>query len=132
MKTLALVAVLTVALVLAGVARWKSAPTVLVFPNASSRETYFTLHNILPAQGMTKGKGAKVGILDHYFALEDHPDLYAGGMNFLGDGRNDELTKLSSHGYWMALVLHEVAPEARIYALNVASSDEQEMVDAIS
>ncbi len=131
MKTFVLLAVLTAAMLLAGVAIWTNRQNVLVFPNANSRETYFTLHNLLPAQGMTKGRGAKVGILDHYFALNDHPDLYAGGMNFLGDSRTDELTKLASHGYWMALVLHEVAPEASIYALNAASTDEKEMVDAI-
>lgn len=132
MKTFAAVTGLTAAILLLAVAVWTRRPNTLVFPNANSRETYFTVHNILPAQGMTKGKGAKVGILDHYFALEEHSDLYAGGMNFLGDGRNDELTKISSHGYWMALVLHEIAPEARIYALNTASTDEGQMVDAIT
>jgi len=106
-------------------------PQSLVFPNANSRLTYFTVHNILPAHAISKGAGVKVGILDHYFALQQHSDLYTGGMNFLGDSRSDELNKLSSHGYWLALTLREIAPEAQIYALNAASSDEAEMVGAI-
>jgi len=106
-------------------------PQIIVFPNANSRMTYFTLHNLLPAHAISKGAGVKVGILDHYFGMNEHADLFAGGQNFLGDGRSDELTGKSSHGYWLALTLREIAPEAQIYALNAASNDEAEMVGAL-
>jgi hypothetical protein len=97
---------------------WGDDPnSVLVFPGANSRETYFTLHNIKAAQLLSKGNGIKVGILDHSFATELHPKLYAGGKNFVKD--NEELlTKKEWHGYWMATVLREIAPEVEIYALN--------------
>lgn len=91
--------------------------SVLVFPGANGRETYFTLHHIKEAQAISKGKGCKVGVLDHSFGMTLHPDLYAGGKNFVVGGENF-LTKREWHGYWMALVFHEIAPEAEIYALN--------------
>jgi hypothetical protein len=91
--------------------------SVLVFPGANSRETYFTLHHIKEAQAISKGKGCKVGILDHSFGVSLHPNLYAGGQNFVKGGE-EFLTKREWHGYWMATVLHEIAPEAEIYALS--------------
>lgn len=91
--------------------------SVRVFPGANSRETYFTLHQIREAQSISKGKGCKVGILDHSFGLARHSDLYAGGMNFVQD-EDEFLYQREWHGYWMATVLHEIAPEAEIYALN--------------
>ncbi len=106
-------------------------PLVLVFPNANSRLTYFTVHNIVPAQSISKGAGVKVGILDHHFGLDEHKDLYAGGTNFLAESRKDELTRISSHGYWLALTLKEIAPEAQIHGLNAISSDEGETVGAL-
>jgi subtilisin family serine protease len=92
-------------------------PSVLVFPGANSRENYFTLHNIKAAQLLSKGNGVKVGILDHSFATELHPKLYAGGQNFV-KGNEELLTRKEWHGYWMATVLREIAPEVKIYALN--------------
>lgn len=62
--------------------------SVLVFPGANSRETYFTMHNIKEAQAISQGKGCKIGILDHSFGMAVHPKLYAGGKNFVID--NDE------------------------------------------
>lgn len=98
---------------------WGDDPnSVLVFPGANSRETYFSLHKIREAQLSSKGKGIKVGILDHSFGTALHPKLYAGGKNFLKDEEEELLTKQEWHGYWMALVLREIAPEAEIYALN--------------
>jgi hypothetical protein len=94
--------------------------SVVVMPGANSRETYFTMHHIKEAQAITKGKGSKVGILDHSFGLALHPDLYAGGRNFVVDS-DEFLSKREWHGYWMALVLHEIAPEAKIFALNTHS-----------
>ena len=97
---------------------WGDDPnSVLVFPGANSRETYFSLHKIREAQLNAKGKGIKVGILDHSFGTMLHPNLYAGGKNFVKN--NEEfLTKREWHGYWMATVLREIAPEGEIYALN--------------
>jgi hypothetical protein len=94
--------------------------SVVVLPGANSRETYFTLHHIREAQAISKGKGCKVGVLDHSFGMSLHPDLYAGGKNFVVDS-DEFLTKREWHGYWMAIVLHEIAPEAQIYALNTVS-----------
>jgi len=95
-------------------------PSVLVFPGANSRDTYFTMHHIREAQAISQGKGCKVGILDHSFGIALHPELYAGGKNFVVDS-DEYLTKREWHGYWMAVVLHEIAPQAEIYALNTHS-----------
>lgn len=108
-----------------------SAQEVLVFPGANSRETYFTVHNVRAAQKITRGAGAKVGILDHSFGMEVHPDLYAGGENFQVGMWGETFTSQSHHGYWMSLVLREIAPEVEIYALNTYSSDEAERVGAM-
>ena len=94
--------------------------SVLVFPGANSRETYFTLHHIREAQAISTGKGCKVGILDHSFGMALHPDLYAGGRNFVIDS-DEFLTKREWHGFWMATVLREIAPGVEIYALNTVS-----------
>jgi hypothetical protein len=96
--------------------------SVLVFPGANSRETYFSLHKIREAQLSSKGRGVKVGILDHSFGTALHPALYAGEKNFVRS--NEEfLTRREWHGYWMATVLREIAPEAEIYALNTYAFD---------
>ncbi len=106
--------------------------SVVVLQGANSRETYFTLHHVKEAQAITKGKGCKVGILDHSFGMTLHSNLYAGGKNFVVDS-DEFLTKREWHGYWMALVLHEIAPEAEIYALNTHSFKAPESeADAIS
>lgn len=104
---------------------------VLVFPGANSRETYFTVHNIHPAHAVTRGAGARVGILDHSFGMDAHPELYAGGENFQEGDWGETFRSQSHHGYWMALVLREIAPEVEIYALNTYSSNEEERVQAM-
>ncbi len=109
----------------------EKAPTVLVYPNANSRPTYFTVHNIGEAHAITRGKGAKIGILDHSFGFDAHPGLYAGGHAFQADDWAGNFATNSHHGYWMALVAHEIAPEAEIYALGTTSSDEKVKVDAM-
>jgi len=95
-------------------------PSVLVFPGANSRDTYFTMHNIREAQAISQGKGCKIGILDHSFGMANHPELYAGGKNFVEDS-DEFLIKREWHGYWMAVTLREIAPQAEIYALNTHS-----------
>jgi hypothetical protein len=104
---------------------------VLVFPGANSRDTYFTIHNIHPAHAITRGAGAKIGILDHSFGMDAHPELYAGGENFQVGEWGESFRSQSHHGYWMALVTKEIAPEAEVYALNTYSSDEGEKVQAM-
>ena len=110
--------------------------TTLVFPEANSRETFISMHNVRAAHALSRGAGVRVGILDHGFGTEVHPELYAGGKNFQ-DGRSGaHYATGSSHGYWMALALREVAPEAEIYALGTHHFDDEAakvaaMVEAI-
>lgn len=105
--------------------------SILDLPDASSSYTHFTVHNIRPAHAITKGAGARVGILDHSFGVDIHPELYSGGVNFQIGEWGESFKTQSHHGYWMALALHEVAPEAEIYALNTYSSDESDRVRAM-
>ncbi|MEJ2677458.1 MAG: peptidase [Gemmatimonadota bacterium] len=105
-------------------------PRVLVLPDANSHETYFTVHNLHAAQRLSRGAGVRVGILDHFFGTDDHPDLYAGGADFVAGGAVS-LHGISEHGYRMAVVLREVAPDVEIYALNTSTRDEAEKVAAM-
>ncbi len=105
-------------------------PWHIDFMNANSRDTFFTIHNIKEAQSISKGKGIKVGILDHYFGCETHEDLYKGTIDFLDD--SDAFNKISEHGYWMATTLKEIAPECDVYAINTLDSkDEDKKVTAM-
>ncbi len=106
-------------------------PSILYFPNANSRPTYFTIYNVHEAWAVSKGEGVKVGILDHSFGYEDHGDLIAGGKNFQKGGWGKSFNNESHHGFWMASTLREIAPDAEIYALGTYSSDESDKVDAM-
>ncbi len=106
------------------------APAILYFPNANSRPTYFTIHNVYDAWTISKGAGVKVGILDHSFGYDAHPGLYAGGENFQPDWA-ESFKNGSHHGFWMASTLREIAPEAKIYALGTYSSNGSQKVDAM-
>jgi hypothetical protein len=108
----------------------KQQPFSISLENANSRDTYFTIHNVKQAHSITKGKGIKVGILDHYFGAESHKELYTNCIDFLND--SDSLNSISEHGYWMATTLKEIAPECEIYGLNtINSKDENSKIDAI-
>jgi hypothetical protein len=107
------------------------APPFIRFPNANSRQNYFTIHNIWEAWEFSKGAGVKVGILDHSFGYGKHEGLYAGGENFQSDEWGEYFSESSHHGFWMASTLREVAPEVDIYALGTYSSDESAKVDAM-
>jgi hypothetical protein len=114
----------------------QSAPTVeappfIRFPDANSRETYFTIHRVWDAWPISKGAGVKVGILDHSFAIDLHDDLYAGGENFQTGEWGEGYGTVAHHGFWMASTLKEVAPEVEVYALGTYSSDETSKVDAM-
>ncbi|WPC43840.1 S8 family serine peptidase [Clostridium sp. JS66] len=106
----------------------------IAFANANSRDTYFTIHNVKQAQSISKGKGIKVGILDHCFGYEQHKDLYSGAVDFINSPY--ALNKSNEHGYWMANTLKEIAPECQVYALNTAASMNEDkrvtaMIEAI-
>ena len=91
------------------------------YSNANSRETYYSLHNIKAAHKYGKGKNIKVGIIDWCFGLNEHPHLYADGVDVSGNPffLNDK----SEHGYWMACALREIAPECQIYAINFLNNE---------
>jgi|CZCA01.1.fsa_nt_gi hypothetical protein len=105
----------------------------LVFGDANSRDTYFTVHNVAKAHEISRGKGVKAGILDNYFGYNRHRELYAGGANF--SGKDLGYLETDYHGYWMAVTLKEIAPEAEVYALGVDFDSEEAkvrtMLDAI-
>lgn len=101
----------------------------LVFENANSWDTIFSIHNIKKAHEITTGKGVKVGVIDWFFGYEKHPQLYSGGADFSGNLAS--FREIESHGYWMALTLREVAPEAEIYALNINMDSEEEKVNSM-
>lgn len=104
---------------------------ILHFPNANSRPTYLTIHNVPGAWLISKGAGVKVGILDHSFGYDVHKGLYAGGKNFQEGDWGRSFKGESHHGFWMASTLREIAPEAQIYALGTYCSDESDKVDAM-
>lgn len=106
-------------------------PMILHFPNANSRHTYLSIHNVREAWLVSKGAGVKVGILDHSFGYDVHEGMYAGGKNFQKGAWGESFNSDSHHGFWMASTLREIAPAAEIYALGTYSSDESEKVYAM-
>lgn len=49
---------------------------------------------------ISKGKGIKVGILDHCFGYKLHKDVFKAGVDFIDSP--DSLNNSEEHGYWMA------------------------------
>lgn len=96
---------------------------VIHFQDANSRETYFSIHNVKAAHQFSKGSQVKVGIIDHLFGAGNHPDLYAGVMDFKED--MESLFEVDGHGFWMATVLKEIAPDCEVYALNALFYDDE-------
>lgn len=103
------------------------------FPDANSRENYYSMHNIEEAHQISTGSGVKVGILDWGFGFEEHEGLYAGGKDFTSYSyHEDNFNHTSEHGFWMAQTLKEIAPDAEVYALGTFVPDsEEEWVDAM-
>ena len=106
----------------------------LSFQNANSWDNYLSIHHVKEAHEKSKGKGIKVGILDHYFGIKDHKGLYAGEKDFLS--RQSDHESISEHGYWLTNTLKEIAPECEVYALSTLESDDEQkkvqaMVEAI-
>lgn len=104
------------------------------FPDANSRATYDSIHNVTEAQKISTGAGVKVGILDWGFGYEEHDGLYAGGKDFTSYEYHDEnFNHTSEHGFWMAQTLKEIAPDAEVYALGTyVPDDEDAWVDALT
>ncbi|HWT75003.1 MAG TPA: hypothetical protein VN258_09845 [Mobilitalea sp.] len=92
----------------------------IFFPNANSRETYFTIHNIKTAHLYGKGKGVKVGIIDWLFGIDRYKPLYHGFVDVTNS--EPEVLNSAEHGYWMASVLKEIAPECEIHAINACNN----------
>gem|GEM_PF-2470714 len=107
------------------------APALLRFPEANSRPTWHSVHNLSEAHRMSRGAGVKVGILDHSFGFSRQDGLYAGGQNFQTGEWGESFDTVEHHGFWMACALKEVAPEAEVYALGTYSSDEGAKVEAM-
>lgn len=101
------------------------------YPDANSRDTYFSIHNVEAAQKAGRGEGIKVGILDWGFGFLEHEGLYEGGMDFSEWTYHEEnFNHTNEHGFWMAQTLKEIAPEAMVYALGTYTPDnEDEWVD---
>ncbi len=104
-------------------------PNSLIFKNANSRDTIFSMHNIKKAQQITQGKGIKVGVIDKFFGYNKHSDLYSGGMDF--SKSSNSFYEIDEHGYWMSLILKEIAPKADLYALNIEWEDENSKVESM-
>lgn len=103
------------------------------FPDANTRETYASVHNVKEAQKLSTGKGVKVGILDWGFAFAEYGDLYAGGKDFTTYSYHEEnFNHSAEHGFWMAQTLREIAPDAEIYALGTYCPGEDAWVDAMT
>jgi len=107
----------------------KAADMFIHFPNANTRPTYDSFHNIKQAHTLATGKGIKIGIIDKYFGYERNGYLYAGGMNFTGD--HSAFNEIAEHGLWMSKTLKEIAPDAQIYALNARENDVKKESEAI-
>jgi len=88
----------------------------IIFSNANSRDTYFTVHNVAAAHKLTKGRGVKVGIIDWLFSYNDNQNLYSGYADITE--QPNTLFESAGHGLMMATTLREIAPECEIYAIN--------------
>ena len=88
----------------------------IIFSNANSRETYFTLHKVKEAHRISQGKGIRVGIIDWLFGKETNSSLYNGFFDVTNC--EESFYNQCGHGYWMAIVLKEIAPECEIYAIH--------------
>ncbi len=100
------------------------------FPNANTRSTYDTFHNIKKAQKLATGKGIKVGIIGKYFGYTDNKNMYAAGKDFTGNKESFE--DIAEHGLWMATTLKEIAPDVEIYALCARDKDRAKEAENIS
>lgn len=92
-------------------------------PSSISEPTPFSIHNLYRAHEVSLGVGVKVGILDHSFGLEAHPDLYAGAKAFLAPNAGPGTAPETHRGYWMALSVREIAPKAEIFALEIPTGN---------
>lgn len=100
------------------------------FPNANTHESYQTVHGVREAHQHATGKGVKVGIIDKYFGVKKHPELYAGGKDFVND--QERFENVEEHGFWMATTLKELAPGVSVHALNGRATDRHTEAEALA
>lgn len=129
MKTLAALFLLVVAILPTGAPEAGQANQGT--PSPVSSESYLTIHNVRPAHDITLGVGSRVGILDHSFGGEAHPELYSVVKGFREGAGGIDQEGETHRGYWMALALSEIAPAAEIYALDIGGQDEEGRIEAI-
>lgn len=116
MKIKVLITTLVVLLIISVYYNLKPDDTWFIsFPNANTRPTYDTFHNIKKAQQSATGNGIKVGIIGQYFGYTNNKNMYAGGKDFTG--YKESFEDIAEHGFWMATTLKEIAPNVEIYAL---------------
>lgn len=101
----------------------------VTFDDANTRYTYETVHNVLEAQTISKGRGIKVGIIGKYFGINKHKDVFTKGVDFVDN--KSSLEEIEEHGFWMATVLKEIAPGVSVYALNARCNDDIKEANAI-
>lgn len=82
--------------------------------NKNAEKSFLSTHNILAAQKYSQGRGVKVGIVDWGFG-NLKGKMYAGFTDVTGCGF---INQQKEHGFAMANVLKQVAPKAKIYAIN--------------
>ena len=96
----------------------------IIFRNANSRNTYFSIHNIESAHKYSTGKHIRIGIIDWLFSYKKNSDIYAGYSDI--SNQSDFLFELDGHGHMMANTLKEIAPDCEVYAINGVLYDEKE------
>lgn len=107
--------------------------TDIHYPDANTRASYDSIHNVCKAQSISTGKGIKVGILDWCFGFHSGCNLYTDGIDFMTfDDHAENFDHERGHGYWMATTLHEIAPDVQIYAIGTFSPEgEKQWVDSL-
>ena len=101
----------------------------IIFRNANSRNTYFSIHNIESAHKYSTGKHIRIGIIDWLFSYKKNSDIYAGYSDI--SNQSDFLFELDGHGHMMANTLKEIAPDCEVYAINGVLYDEKEYATRI-
>jgi len=104
-------------------------PAGSVHPSA---EAHLAIHNIRPAHDITMGAGTRVGILGHSFEESAHRGLYAGVASFRLVAAAPEDSGKDHQGYWLALGVREIAPQAQIFAMEVPGHEKEGRVEALA
>ena len=100
-------------------------------PSLPASVSSLAVHNVRAAHAITSGAGSRVGILASSFAEDAHPELYAATVVLPGGTPTHRSDRESYEGYWTALALRDVAPEAEIYGLIIEGKTENERLVAL-